>query len=308
MQDVIAGFIIGRNVSELLLSLIVFHSNSIKVAYERTEYPYLNINKLSFQYMKVELYFRLFLNRVDYIYVISKALKDLFEKKLPKQRKLGRIQILNMLVEPDRFNPTQNIERFINSSKKRVVFVGELYGDKDGVYGLVQAFINIGNEFPEADLIIIGDNQDKAALSPIYKIIDLNGYKNRIIFTGRLNRDEVAKHIKNSYCLVLDRPNNIQAKYGFPTKLGEYLASGKPVIITKVGDIPLYLKDNINAYLAEPDNIESFSQKLRECLNNPKQAQKIGLEGQKLAYNEFNYLKCVQKMLEQMEGRRIINI
>jgi len=86
------------------------------------------------------------------------------------------------------------------------------------------------------------------------------------------------------------------------------LASGKPVIITKVGDIPLYLKDNINAYLAEPDNIESFSQKLRECLNNPKQAQKIGLEGQKLAYNEFNYLKCVQKMLEQMEGRRIINI
>ena len=286
----------------------MFHSNSIKVAYERTEYPYLNINKLSFQYMKVELYFRLFLNRVDYIYVISIALKDLFEKKIPKQRKLGRIRILNMLVEPDRFNSTQNIERFINSSKKRVVFVGELYGDKDGVFGLIQAFINIGNEFPEADLIIIGDNQDKAALSPIYKIIDLNGYKNRIIFTGRLNRDEVAKHIKNSYCLVLDRPNNIQAKYGFPTKLGEYLASGKPVIITKVGDIPLYLKDNINAYLAEPDNIESFSQKLRECLNNPKQAQKIGLEGQKLAYNEFNYLKCVQKMLEQMEGRRIINI
>ena len=58
--------------------------------------------------MKVELYFRLFLNRVDYIYVISKALKDLFEKKLPKQRKLGRIQILNMLVEPDRFATNHN--------------------------------------------------------------------------------------------------------------------------------------------------------------------------------------------------------
>ena len=86
----------------------MFHSNGIKVAYERTEYPYLNINKLSFQYMKVELYFRLFLNRVDYIYVISKALKDLFEKKLPKQRKLGRIQILNMLVEPDRFATNHN--------------------------------------------------------------------------------------------------------------------------------------------------------------------------------------------------------
>ena len=311
IKNVTAGFIIGRNVSELLLSLKAFHSNGIKVAYERTEYPYLNIHKLSFQYLDIELYFKLFLRRVDYIYVISTALKDLFETKLNHQNTLGKIQILNMLVEPDRFATNHNNDQSeiqSRNNQKKIVFVGELYGDKDGVFGLIQAFINIGNEFPEADLIIIGDNQDKAALSPIYKIIDLNGYKNRIIFTGRLNRDEVAKHIKNSYCLVLDRPNNIQAKYGFPTKLGEYLASGKPVIITKVGDIPLYLKDNINAYLAEPDNIESFSQKLRECLNNPKQAQKIGLEGQKLAYNEFNYLKCVQKMLEQMEGRRIINI
>jgi len=282
----------------------VFHSNGIKVAYERTEYPYLNINKLSFQYMKVELYFRLFLNRVDYIYVISTALKDLFEKKLPKQRKLGRIQILNMLVEPDRFNPTQNIERFINLSKKRIVFVGELYGDKDGVYGLVQAFLKICIDFPESDLILVGDNKNKEALYSLYALINNSDFKNRIIFTGKLNRSEIAIQIKNSYCLVLDRPNNIQAKYGFPTKLGEYLASGKPVIITKVGDIPLYLTDNINVYLAEPDNIGSFSAKLRECLSNPIQAQKIGLEGQKLAYNEFNYLKCVQEMLKQIEGEK----
>jgi len=307
-KNVTAGFIIGKNVSELLLSLRAFHSNGIKVAYERTEYPYLNIHKLSFRYLDIELYFKLFLRRVDYIYVISTALKDLFEKKLPKQRKLGRIQILNMLVEPDRFNPTQNIERFINSSKKRIVFVGELYGDKDGVYGLVQAFLKICIDFPESDLILVGDNKNKEALYSLYALINNSDFKNRIIFTGKLNRSEIAIQIKNSYCLVLDRPNNIQAKYGFPTKLGEYLASGKPVIITKVGDIPLYLTDNINVYLAEPDNIGSFSAKLRECLSNPIQAQKIGLEGQKLAYNEFNYLKCVHKMLEQIEGRRIISI
>ena len=50
-KNVTAGFIIGKNVSELLLSLRAFHSNGIKVAYERTEYPYLNIHKLSFRYL-----------------------------------------------------------------------------------------------------------------------------------------------------------------------------------------------------------------------------------------------------------------
>ena len=307
-NNIVGAFIFGRFVPELMLSLYVFHCNGIKVACENTEYPYLNMNKLSYRHINIELYFKVFAPRVDYIYVISTALKKLYEQKLPKQKMLGRIQILNMIVEPDRFNPPKNIEGFNNSSKKRIVFVGELYGDKDGVYGLVQAFLKICIEFPEADLVLIGDNEDKKALYLIYNIIDSSAYKDRIIFTGKISRDELATQICNSYCLVLDRPNNIQAKYGFPTKLGEYLASGKPVIITKVGDIPLYLTDGINAYLAEPDNIESFSQKLRECLNDPKHAQKIGLEGQKLAYNEFNYLKCVQEMLEQIEGRKIISI
>ena len=48
--------------------------------------------------------------------------------------------------------------------------------------------------------------------------------------------------------LVLARPDNIQAKGGFPTKLGEYLATGNPVVVTKVGEIPNYLIDGVNAF------------------------------------------------------------
>ena len=60
------------------------------------------------------------------------------------------------------------------------MFVGELYGDKDGVFGLVQAFINIGNEFPEADLIIVGDNNNKEALHSLYSLINNSPFKNNI--------------------------------------------------------------------------------------------------------------------------------
>lgn len=85
------------------------------------------------------------------------------------------------------------------------------------------------------------------------------------------------------------RPNNRQAKGGFPTKLGEYLATSKPVVLTKVGEIPLFLTDGVNAYLSEPDNAESFAKKLDEALSNQKEARKVGLNGRHLADTVFNY-------------------
>lgn len=66
--------------------------------------------------------------------------------------------------------------------------------------------------------------------------------------------------LKNAEALVLDRPNSLQAQYGFPTKLGEYLLTGNPVVVTKVGDIPLYLKDGVSALLSEDRNPKEFAE------------------------------------------------
>ena len=105
--------------------------------------------------------------------------------------------------------------------------------------------------------------------------------KNRIIFTGRLNRNEVAK-------------------YGFPIKLGEYLSTGKPVIVTSVGDIPLFLKDGENAYISKPDDVASFANKLNDCLSDPFKASYIGKKGEKLVYREFNYLEVTKHIVYSM--------
>jgi len=105
--------------------------------------------------------------------------------------------------------------------------------------------------------------------------------KNRIIFTGRLNRNEVAK-------------------YGFPIKLGEYLSTGKPVIVTSVGDIPLFLKDGENAYISKPDDVASFANKLNDCLSDPFKASYIGKKGEELVYREFNYLEVTKNIVYSM--------
>lgn len=96
-------------------------------------------------------------------------------------------------------------------------------------------------------------------------------------------------YLLNAQLLLLARPANIQAKGGFPTKLGEYLTTGRPVVITKVGEIPDYLTDGENAFMAEPDNPLSFALKVEEALTDTENARAIGLNGKKLAVTIFNY-------------------
>jgi len=223
--------------------------------------------------------------------VISNALKHFFDAHVKLYNKKIPVSILNMIVEPDRYSCSYSS---IDSKYKDIVYVGTMYGDKDGVYYLLEAFLKIYQDYPDSRLILIGDNTKVLQMQRINDILSKIQYSDRIIFTGQLDRKSVIEKINSAYCLVLARPNNIQAKYGFPTKLGEYLSTGKPIVITSVGEIPLYLKDGMNAYIAKPDDVNSFADKLRECLNDPKKASLIGKKGQELVYKEFNYCECTK--------------
>jgi len=286
----IVCFTVGDDFWHLFNIVTVCKKKGIRVFHERTEYPLLNKKSLR-QKFNVKLYLKYIVPRFDHIFVISNALKHFFDAHVKLYNKKIPVSILNMIVEPDRYSCSYSS---IDSKYKDIVYVGTMYGDKDGVYYLLEAFLKIYQDYPDSRLILIGDNTKVLQMQRINDILSKIQYSDRIIFTGQLDRKSVIEKINSAYCLVLARPNNIQAKYGFPTKLGEYLSTGKPIVITSVGEIPLYLKDGMNAYIAKPDDVNSFADKLRECLNDPKKASLIGKKGQELVYKEFNYCECTK--------------
>lgn len=83
--------------------------------------------------------------------------------------------------------------------------------------------------------------------------------------------------------LLLPRSKGEFSAAGFPNKLGEYLASGRPVVVTRVGDIPRYLVDGVSAYLVEPDDVQAFAEAVLDALGNPEAADRIGAEGRRVA-------------------------
>ena len=190
---------------------------------------------------------------------------------------------LPMTVDLKRFQSVNSTDRY---SKPYIAYTGTFNNAKDGVDILIKSFAKIALKYPQHHLYLAGfwhyDVDKQKDLINKYNLND------RITYIGVLNKDEIPPFIGNAELLVLSRPDSHQAQGGFPTKLGEYLATGNPVCVTKVGEIPDYLEDNVSAFMATPGDVDSFANAMDRALSNPEKARKVGLAGREIAEKEFN--------------------
>lgn len=264
-----------------LVSLLFFiHAkfHRIKLLQERSEYPFLSYSNSLIGRIRLNIYLRLTCKLFDGFIVISKSLQSYFDQYL---RKETPVFLLPILVEAERFEFPEII------IQPRISYCGSMQGDKDGVPILIEAFAKIATKFPEVKLYLIGSTEFKG-FSSLTERISKHKLESRVVFTGRVEREQMPEILSASLILALARPNTKQAEGGFPTKLGEYLATGRTTIVTAVGDIPDYLTHRVNALLPVPGDIDDFAANIEFALENLSVAKNIGEQGRKLALEIFN--------------------
>jgi glycosyltransferase involved in cell wall biosynthesis len=250
--------------------------------HERSEHPLRNYQDSSIQKMQGEIKSYIGTKLCDGILCISQYLIDFYSSRGVNPKR--------MLLVPS----TVDTERFAAAYKpvyefEYILYCGSITIRKDGVDILVQSFAKIAEKFPEIKLVIIGKGDTENEVMEIRNIVSKFNLDNRVLFLGQISREEVPKYMCNAKVLALARPSSIVADAGFPSKLTEYLATGKPVIVTTVGEIPVYLKDNENAFLSEPDSSDAFASKLEYILGNYETALEVSAKGQELTNTIFNY-------------------
>ena len=276
---------------EVPIYSFLFKKSKYRVFAEVTEIPFYG-NKLSFA-QKIILRIRLRAARhFSGLFVISKALKEYYSAQ-----QITNIEVINMFVDSSRFNVPKT-----NTSEKYIAYCGRISYQKDGVNDLIQAFKNVHDAHPEYRLKLIGAFENDQVKHGLMNLVNTLNIADYIDFTGLVNPEEMPIYLKNAEILALARPNNIQAQYGFPTKLGEYLATGNPVVVTSVGEIPLYLYDGINAFLGAPNNPLSIAEKIDFILDNPEYASKVACEGAKLVHTVFSSEVQINKAFNFMNS------
>jgi glycosyltransferase involved in cell wall biosynthesis len=83
-----------------------------------------------------------------------------------------------------------------------------------------------------------------------------------------------------------------------PIVLREAFASGRPVIATKVGDIPEILRDRENGLLIEPGDTQALANAIMEFLDDPNLAARCAANGLRYATEHFSFNTMMKKKLQ----------
>ena len=85
----------------------------------------------------------------------------------------------------------------------------------------------------------------------------------------------------------MTRTNSAYANAGFPFKLGEFLATGKPVVASNVSDVGKFFKDRHDSMLVKPGDRKDIVSAVEYLLANPEKAIEIGKRGREESYLVF---------------------
>jgi len=124
-------------------------------------------------------------------------------------------------------------------------------------------------------------------------------YKKNIVCHGRIPHERVKFEIAGADFTVLLRPNKRYANAGFPTKVGESMACGTPVIANLTSDLHKYIIDGQTGIVCADETPESCAEAFRKALAmTGEQRQAMHDNCLKMAKEAFDYRVYVDAMEE----------
>ncbi len=131
--------------------------------------------------------------------------------------------------------------------------------------------------------------------------------KDHVRFWGYVAEQQLFELLSVTDAFIFPRLDSRETRSCFPTRLPEFLLSGKPVIASAVGDILVYLIDNKEAIIVKPNSVEALAEGITKLIKLPDHGRTIGLAGKEKCLKCFHYRnRCEQisTFLEEMLSKK----
>lgn len=288
-EDAIFTYYRQNNIERPLLTLARW--KRWRIFQELCEYPYATGTVDSSVEVKCKKYMSTIFRGYTGAICISQPLLDLAKMYHPK----GEYVKVPILIDREKLDFSS-----ITPKKFEAPYLfhsGALFQQKDGIVDVLNAFADALPHLPNGTKYYftgkVESSRDKDLI--IQTITDRN-LKDSVKFLGYLQFKDLMEYTKGASLFIINKNVNIQNKYCFATKLGEYLLSGNPVITTNVGEAMCFLENGKNAYIVEHGNRKQLSDAIIRALANPEESRNIGLAGQATARENFCYEAQSEKL------------
>jgi glycosyltransferase involved in cell wall biosynthesis len=178
--------------------------------------------------------------------------------------------------------------RLENNCSSSVVFAGSPVYDQTITF-IIKAMGFVWQTHPECKLVITGCKKTDQLHNKILNLVSIGNHTGNISFLGYLARPELLNLYTSANALLIPLFNDVRSKARFPTKIGEYLLSGRPVISNNIGEVGHLFSNKINILLSENENSKDFAKLIVLSLENTELSNKIGKNGALKAKELFDY-------------------
>lgn len=226
-------------------------------------------------------------------YMLQKVRKWKYSKILKKaqaiivhseyvKRKIGHPNtfVIRLAIDPNGYNyPSDKRE------KNLILFVGRDYFRK-GLFTLIKALPLVLKEIPEVRVVVIGREFLHSRL-----VAKFLSRKLPIEFINGLSPEHTREYFYRAKLFVL--PSEIEAS---GIVLLEAMAAGLPIVATKVGGIPEFIRDGVNGLMVERGDDQQLATSIISCLRNDKMEKINDLKNHPIWGDTFNPTKMVESI------------
>lgn len=193
----------------------------------------------------------------------------------------GKVEVIHCGVDPDAFRPTDRSE----DGPLRIVAVGTLHEVK-GQAHLIDACRLLAERGIDFTCRFIGDGPDRAALEAR---IQRHGLADRVEFVGRMTSDGVAAELAAADVLAAPSvPTRGGKREGIPVVLMEAMASGLPVVASRLSGIPELVTDGLDGLLVAPADDAPLADALARLSADPGLRKRLGEAGRARIQRDFD--------------------
>jgi glycosyltransferase involved in cell wall biosynthesis len=205
----------------------------------------------------------------------------------------GKVSVVPNGVDPRRFPPGLPPRRPRLPGVFTVGFVGTLK-PWHGVSLLLEALAKLRGRDPRYHGLIVGDGPERASLVEQTARDPL--LCGTVEFAGAVPPDDIPGLLASMDVAAAPYPR-LPGFYFSPLKLYEYLAAGRPVVASRIGQLETVIRDGVNGLLCKPGDAAALAAAIEQLQRSPALCRRLGQVGRESVLEGHSWEKVAEQIL-----------